>query len=76
MDKDSKNINIKNKQIFSLHYPERKNLMLTFGKIEEMADYKLFYSISTYTGSSGSPIILFDNAKVIGIHFGYDKFFQ
>ena len=41
-----------------------------------MADYKLFYSISTYTGSSGSPIILFDNAKVIGIHFGYDKFFQ
>ena len=41
-----------------------------------MADYKLFYSISAYTGSSGAPIILFDNAKVIGIHFGYDKFFQ
>ena len=38
-----------------------------------MADYKLFYSISTYTGSSGFPIILFDNAKVIGIHFGYDN---
>ena len=75
MDKDSKNINIKNKQIFSLHYPERKNLMFFFGKIEEMADYKLFNSISTYTGSSGSPIILFDIAKVIGIHFGYDKFF-
>ena len=73
MDKDSKNINIKNKQIFSLNYPERKNLMFFFGKIEEMADYKLFYSISAYTDSSGCPIILFDNAKVIGIHFGYDN---
>ena len=50
--------------------------MLTFGKIEEMADYKLFYSISTYSGSSVCQVILFDNAKVIGIHFGYDKFFQ
>ena len=73
MDKDNKNINFKNKQIFSLHYPKGKNLMFSFGKIEEMADYKLFYSISTYTGSSGCPIILFDNAKVIGIHFGYDN---
>ena len=33
MDKDNKNINFKNKQIFSLHYPKGKNLMFSFVKI-------------------------------------------
>lgn len=73
LNEDNENIDFKNKQIFSLHYPKGKNLMFSFGKIEEMIDYKLFYSISTDTGSSGCPIILFDNPKVIGIHFGYDN---
>jgi hypothetical protein len=70
---NSENINFENKQIFSLHYPKGKNLMFSFGKIKEMVDYKLFYSFSTDTGSSGCPIILFDNKKAIGIHFGYDN---
>ena len=64
--------NYENEQIFSLHYPRGKNLMFSFGKIKEMIEYNLFYSLSTSLGSSGCPIILFNNTKVIGIHFGYD----
>ena len=65
--------NYKNEQIFSLHYPEGKNLMFSFGKIKEMIEYNLYYSLSTLSGSSGCPIILFNNMRVIGIHLGYDK---
>ena len=73
VNEDIENKNFKDKQIFSLHYPKGKNMMLSLGKVKDVIDDKLFYSISTDKGSSGCPIILFNNTKVIGIHLGYDN---
>ena len=60
-------------QIFSIHYPRGKDLIFSFGKIVKKNNDNLIYSISTDSGSSGCPLILLNNSKVIGIHIGYYK---
>ena len=64
--------NYQNEQIFSLHYPRGNDLYFSSGKIIEINNYYLIYSISTDFGSSGCPIILINENIVIGIHLGYD----
>lgn len=61
----------KDEQIFSIHYPRGKDLMFSFGKIVKKNNDNLIYSISTDFGSSGCPLILLNDLKVIGIHTGY-----
>ena len=62
-----------NEQIFSIHYPKGKDLMFSSGKIIKKNNDNLIYSISTDSGSSGCPLILLNNLKIIGIHMGYYK---
>ena len=69
----NKSNNDDNEQIFSIHYPKGKDLMFSFGKIVKKNNDNLIYSISTDSGSSGCPLILLNNLKVIGIHIGYYK---
>ena len=65
--------------IFSLSYIDDligNGVVCSSGKIEgiEGYDYEFYHSISTGSGSSGSPIILLSNSKilkVIGIHTNY-----
>ena len=65
--------------IFSLSYIDDligNGVVCSSGKIEgiEGYDYEFYHSISTGSGSSGSPIILLSNSKilkVIGIHTSY-----
>ena len=62
------NINFLNQDIYIPQYPEGKNLSYSEGKIINMNDNELIYDASTKSGSSGSPIILKNSTKVIGIH--------
>ena len=67
------NINLKeykNKQIFSIQFPGKKKLQYSHGKIYGKNDNYFIYSIGTLQGSSGSPIILMENRKLIGLHKG------
>ena len=57
-------------QIFVSQYPEGKELSYSHGKIIKKDNKFLYYNVGTRGGSSGSPIILFDNLKVIGLHLG------
>ena len=67
--------------IFSLSYIDDligNGVVCSSGKIEgiEGYDYEFYHSISTGSGSSGSPIILLSNSKilkVIGIHTSYQS---
>ena len=60
-----------NDQIFSFQYPNGESLNYTHGKIIGKKDNYLIYDVGTRGGSSGSPIILMNNLKVIGLHKGY-----
>ena len=60
--------------VLSLGYPFGKNLSNGSGEIINIYGYQFEHNISTEQGSSGSPIILFNLEKVIGIHkYGHLK---
>ena len=58
----------KNINIFNLGYPKGLNSVAESGKIEKIIENEFYHDINTEKGSSGSPIILFNTLKVIGIH--------
>jgi len=47
---------------------------ISSGEIKEIDGFEFEHSLDTRYGSSGAPICLFDNIKVIGIHKQGDKF--
>ena len=59
-----------NKEICVLHHPEGKKLHLSCGTINKIDEtiYEFEHNLDTDYGSSGSPVILIENCKVIGIH--------
>ena len=64
----------KNEAIFSLFYPFNKHLAFSSGKIKSVINENEFvHDINTERGSTGCPIILLSNLKVIGVHIGCMK---
>ena len=58
----------KEKSIYLLQYPNGQ-LSFSDGVIKNIVDYfNIYYECDTESGSSGSPLILLDSCKVIGIH--------
>ena len=61
-------------EIFSLEYPKGKNLKISFGNILKLSIKSMYkdcffaYNIGTLSGSSGSPIISFNDFRIIGLH--------
>ena len=65
--------NLKNKEIQIIQYPKAEDISKSEGKIKtiwENFDYMFSHDASTLKGSSGSPIVLKGDNKVIGIHQG------
>ena len=68
------------KEAFILQFPNGGDLEYASGKImdkeksKNRKKYEFAHSIDTEYGSSGSPLILFEDKKVIGVHTGrFDK---
>ena len=64
---------ITNKVIQVIQYPDGKDLAFSEGKITgntQKFPYLFFYEANTKFGSSGSPIVLKGEEKIIGIHRG------
>ena len=68
-----------NKDVFTLHYPKGEDLECASGKIIKINypnEFEFQHTIDSDFGSSGSPILLFEDenkkAKVIGIHTSYN----
>ena len=49
-------------------HPNGGDLSYDPGVIQSINDYEIVFYVSTDYGSSGSPIILLNNSKIIGIH--------
>ena len=71
IDEDIYQKNYKNEIIFSEQFPRGDKLNYSHGKIITKNKNLFLYSLATEEGSSGSPIILFNNSKVIGMHRGF-----
>ena len=57
-----------NEDIYILQYPDGKKTGTSFGKLKKIENKNISHNCSTVKGSSGSPILLARNYKVIGIH--------
>lgn len=61
------------KSIYSLNYPEGKDVMVSYSQPPKFDGKQIQHKCQTKPGSSGAPILLSDNQKVIGIHCGFPK---
>ena len=55
-------------EICIVQHPNGGELSFDKGEIKSINDYEIEHSVSTDYGSSGSPILLLNNFKIIGIH--------
>jgi len=76
--------NFKNESIYILQYPfiqevdkgkinKRHNCSISYGKPIKVENCEIFHDCSTKPRSSGGPILLLKNFKIIGIHKCYYK---
>ena len=65
-----------NKSIYILNYPEGKEIVASIGQPAKFIGHEINHKCNTKTGSSGSPILLCENQKVIGVHFGLSNDFN
>ena len=59
-----------NKSIYLINYPEDKEIVVSYGQCSKLNNSEIIHYCSTKEGSSGSPILLINNQKLIGIHYG------
>ena len=61
-----------NSIVYVLQYPGGKECSISHGKIRDIQKFNIYHDCSTIGGSSGGPILLLKNYKLIGIHKGFD----
>lgn len=59
--------------IYILQYPGGEKCSISYGKILAVKDFNIRHDCSTNKGSSGGPILLLKNYKLIGIHRGFSE---
>ena len=62
-----------NESIYSLNYQKDKDIFVSYGKILYINNSNITHNCNIKEGSSGSPILLINNQKIIGIHCGSSK---
>ena len=60
--------NYLNESIYLINYPKDKNIFVSYGKLLDINNKEIFYNSSLKEGATGSPILLINNQKLIGIH--------
>ena len=65
-----------NKSIYILNNYEGNGIMASFGEPPKIKNWEINHKCNTEEGSSGSPILLIKNQKLIGVHFGYSKTYE
>ena len=62
-----------NESLYILNYINSIDIKISYGILININENKIIHKCNTDTGSSGSPIILLKNNKVIGVHYGGSK---
>ena len=58
------------RSIYVLHYPRGERAVMNSGILKKIGNDTIIHICNTEPGSSGHPIILLDNLRVIGFHKG------
>ena len=58
----------KDLEVYALGYPKGLDSIAESGVIKKIDNFEFYHDINTEGGSSGSPILLFNINKVVGIH--------
>ena len=67
------NYSYSNSTIYLLNCPKDNDIVVSYGKLEYLNNIELFYQCNIKENSSGSPILLAGNQKLIGIHNNISK---
>ena len=59
--------------IYLLNYPKNKDIFVSYGKLLNINNSDIRHNCNIKKGTSGSPILLINNQKLIGIHFDSSK---
>ena len=62
--------------IYSINYPEDKDIVVSYGQPPKIKKSEINHKCCTKPGSSGSPILLINNQKLIGIHCGSSCYYE
>lgn len=62
--------------IYLLGYPEGSKIKVSYGIMDQLNEDRINHLCNTKNGSSGSPILLLNNFKIIGLHFGCSNKFN
>ena len=57
-----------NESIYLLNYAKDNDIFVSYGKLSYLNNKKLYYQCNIKEDSSGAPILLANNQKLIGIH--------
>ena len=57
-----------NESIYILNYLKEQDITVSYGKLSHINNSELYYQCNIKEDSSGSPILLTNNQKLIGIH--------
>ena len=74
IEKINKDYNYDNELIAIPQYPEGGIMIIKVGHLIKIINENIRHKVCSGKGSSGSPIILLSNFKVIGIHKAYDDY--
>ena len=59
-----------NENIYCIEYPLGQIAKLSEGKVIKSSNWNIVHNLATRQGSSGSPLVLKESHKVIGMHIG------
>jgi len=65
-----------NRSIYLINYPEDKDVVVSYGQPPNFSETEILHKCTTKEGSSGSPILLINNQKLIGIHYGCSQHYE
>ena len=62
--------------IYIINYHEDKDIVVSYGQPPELNESEINHKCCIKPGSSGSPILLINIQKLIGIHYASSKHFE
>ena len=62
-----------NESIYLLNCHKNKEIFVSYGNLQDINNENIFHNCNVKEDSLGSPILLLNNQKLLGIHSGISK---
>ena len=65
-----------NKSIYILNYKKGNDIVVSYAQPPKLNNMEINHKCSTKEGLSGAPILLINNQKLIGVHYGSSQIYE